>query len=365
LAFGKSLRISRWLFALWPSLFDIFLVAALVWLGYCAARLIFPENLFLRLSVPALLAFIPQTAFYSIDNDVLSPLCFGAAFICLVHLLRAQVPTVRLTIATGLALAATLLTKMTNLPLILVSMGAVLFKIWSLWKTGKLRIALPPITLLVLIAGLIAGGWMAWTKYNFGDFTGASVKGKHLGWTLKPFSEWWHHPIFTPRGTWTFLSHLLATFWRGEFWWHLRPLSLPWADLIYAISSLGLVALALVNFHFTERNHQSISRQALWLAFWSFSVTVAFFGFSSIIYDFGNCPNPSREYPYFVSGRLMLGTLIPFVLLFLYGFDCALKMIKNKWTKPLILAGMILSMLVLETVIDWPVFSNPYNWFHI
>jgi hypothetical protein len=90
-----------------------------------------------------------------------------------------------------------------------------------------------------------------------------------------------------------------------------------------------------------------------------------FFGFFSIIYDFGDCPNPSRDHPYFTSGRLMLGVLIPFVLLFLYGLDCVISPTKNKWTKPLVLAVMILSMLISEIVIDFPTFSNPYNWFHM
>jgi hypothetical protein len=230
---------------------------------------------------------------------------------------------------------------------------------------GKSRASLPAVTSLILTAGLFVVSWLAWTKYNFGDFTGASEKIKHLGWTLKPFGEWWHHPIFTPRGFWTFLSGLLETFWQGEFWWHRQPMASPVAGLVYVISSVGFVALALVNLFSRGGTISQPQRRALWLAFWSFFASVAFFGFLSIIYDFGNCPNPSREHPYFTSGRLILGALIPFILLFLYGLDCALNPVKNKWAKPLVLAGMILSMLILEIVIDWPAFSNPYNWFHM
>jgi hypothetical protein len=89
---GEGVRISRRLFALLGPVPEHLFVVALVWLGFVAARMIFPENLFLKIGVPALLAFFPQTAFYSIQNDVLSPLCFGAAFICLVKLLRADAP---------------------------------------------------------------------------------------------------------------------------------------------------------------------------------------------------------------------------------------------------------------------------------
>ncbi|MEI9961169.1 MAG: DUF2142 domain-containing protein [Limisphaerales bacterium] len=95
----------------WLRFLNMVLVAAAVWLGWLTARMIFPENLFLRLGVPALIAFLPQNSFYSIQNDAFSPLCFGAAFVLLLKWLQADAPNVRLGIAVGLALAATYLTK--------------------------------------------------------------------------------------------------------------------------------------------------------------------------------------------------------------------------------------------------------------
>ena len=80
----------------WVRFLNILFVIALVWLGFVAARMIFPGNPFLKIGVPALLTFFPQTAFYSIQNDALSPLTFGATFICLVKFLRADMPGVRL-----------------------------------------------------------------------------------------------------------------------------------------------------------------------------------------------------------------------------------------------------------------------------
>ena len=50
-------------------------------------------------------------------------------------------PGVRLGTATGLALAATYLTKISNLPLLAVSGAVVLFKILQLAKAAKLRAA--------------------------------------------------------------------------------------------------------------------------------------------------------------------------------------------------------------------------------
>src|ERR1039458_335144 len=112
----------------WLRFLKLLVVAILVCGDLRAARLVLPICRFLRLGVPALLAFIPQSAFYSIQNDVLSPLAFGAAFILLVRLLRAEIPGVRLGTLTGLALAATFLPKISNLPLLAVSgTGAIVF----------------------------------------------------------------------------------------------------------------------------------------------------------------------------------------------------------------------------------------------
>ena len=348
----------------WLRFLNLVFVAALVWLGYVAARLVFPGERFLRLGVPALLAFLPQTAFYSIQNDVLSPVCFGAAFILLVQLGRAEMPGVRLGTATGLALAATFLTKFSNLPLLVVAAFFMGFKIRQLTRAGTLRAAGPALLALALCAGLPMLGWLAWCKYNFGDFTGTAAKIQLLGWTHKPFGEWWHHPIFTPLGFGTFISKLMARFWRGEFLWHGQALASPVVDAIYAISSVCLVVLALAGLRpqFTATESQ---RHALWFGFWSFTAAIAFLGFLSLIYDFHNCVYPSREHPYFLSGRLMLGALIPFVMLYVYGLDRALSCVKTAWIRPLALAGIILFMLASEIATDWPVFSSQYNWFHM
>ena len=347
----------------WLRFLNLLVVAILVWMGFAAARLVFPGRHFLRLGVPALLAFIPQSAFYSIQNDVLSPLVFGAAFILLVRLLRAEIPGVRLGILTGLALAAAFLTKISNLPLLAVSGLVVLFKIGCLARSGKLRAAGPSLAALALCAGLPMIAWLAWCKHTFGDFTGTAAKIQFLGWTTKSFGEWWHHPIFTPHGLWTFVSGLMATFWQGEFLRHRQPLASPFVDAIYAISSIGFVGVAVIAL--VSRSATTSQRQALWFGFGSFIATVVFLGFLSILYDFQDCFYPSRAHPYFTSGRLMLGALIPFLLLYLYGLDCALCRVKNSWIRPLVLIGMILFMLISETIIDWRLFPNAYNWFHM
>jgi hypothetical protein len=85
--------------------------------------------------------------------------------------------------------------------------------------------------------------------------------------------------------------------------------------------------------------------------------------FLSVIYDYHG-DFPSRNHPFFTSGRLLLGALVPFMLLFVHGIDRALKNFGGR-AKFLVLAAIIAFMLISEITIDWPVFSNPYNWFHM
>lgn len=348
----------------WVRFLNVFLVAALVWLGFVAARMIFPDNLFLRLGVPALIAFMPQTAFYSIQNDVLSPLCFGAAFILLLRWLQADQPSRRLGILTGLALAATFLTKISNAPLLAVSALAVLVKMWRWFRARELRAASPTVLSLALCAGLPVMLWFAWCKIIFGDFTGSEAKIRFLGWTHKPFADWWSHPIFTLHGFWTFLSGNLTTLWQGEIMWHRKPLGLPGVDSVYAILSAGLLALALVALIQRPAVTTTSQSRVLWFTLGCFAASVVFFGWLSVIYDFQDCFYPSRAHPYFTSGRLLLGALIPFLILFVFGLDRALTRFGN-FAKFFMLTGIILFMLISEITIDWLIFGNPYNWFHL
>jgi hypothetical protein len=348
----------------WLRFLNILVAVALVWIGYVAAKLIFPGHLFLRMAVPTWLAFLPQSAFYSIENDVLSPLCFGLLLVCTYKWMCADVPSARLGFLTGSAFAATFLAKLTNLPLLMVTGVFIFFKTWHLHKDERLRVSCPALAAFSLSAGLPMAFWLAWCKYNFGDFSGSELKIEHFGWIHKPFSEWWHHPIFMPGGLWTFVSGLMSTFWQGEFWWHNKPMALPIVDMIYTITSICFVVMALIAHFSKTATETKLQHQALLFAFCSFVAMIAFFGFLSIIYDFNGCPNPSREHPYFTSGRLMLGSLIPFLLVFAYGLDHALSHFGSV-VKFSALAGMIFFMLTSEIIIDWPAFSNEFNWFHL
>ena len=347
----------------WLRFLNIPLIAALVWLSYATARMVFPENPFLRLGVPALLAFMPQTAFYSIGNDMLSALCFGITFFCLLQWLRSENPSLLQGAAMGLVFGSTYLAKGTNLPLLAVAAVAVLIKAWLDFRRKKFQVTIPALSAFVCCGALPVIGWTIWCQSNFGDLTGSKIKMEHFDWTTKPFNEWWQHPIFTPGGFWTYLSGQLGTFWQGEFEWLNQPMALFGTDNLYAVLTLLLLAATLPA-SLPRFSKTAPHNPALPLSMACFIAGLVFFGFLSVIYDFHNCPNPSREHPYFQAGRMILGALIPFLLLFVYGLERTLNHFGSaaKW---IALAAMISAMLVLEIATDCPVFPNEYNWYHL
>ncbi|HEY3660213.1 MAG TPA: DUF2142 domain-containing protein, partial [Candidatus Udaeobacter sp.] len=291
----------------WIRFLSVPLVAMMVWLGYKTARTIAPGRMDLWVGVPLLLAFIPQNVFYAMNNDVLSPLCFGALFLCILEWLRTKAPSFLLGALTGLAVAATCLTKLSNLPLVAVALAVIVARsIAIILRTP--RVGLIALAALISCAAIPVGTWMLRTKFHFGDLTGSTAKIGLLGWTRKPFGDWWQHPIFTPRGIWIFWSDLIASFWRGEVSWHGRPLRWRGADGFYAVSSLFLLAAATVGLR-RLAGLSVFQRQAIGSAILIFLAGVAFLALLSIQFDFGNCINPSREHPYFTSGRLLSGAL--------------------------------------------------------
>jgi Predicted membrane protein (DUF2142) len=358
---GKHLGLAGLQSLYWIRFLNVPLVAMMVWLAYVTARTIAPERMDLRIGVPLLVAFIPQNVFYAMNNDVLSPLCFGAVFLCMLQWLRTNAPGFSLGALTGLAVAATCLTKLSNLPLVAVVLAVVVARSIAI-------ILRTPRTGLIALAALISGAaipvgtWLLWIKFHFGDFTGSTAKISLLGWTRKPFGDWWQHPIFTPRGVWTFWADLIGSLWRGEVSWHGRPLRWRGTDGFYTISSLLLFAAAAVGLR-KQTGLSPFQRQAIGSAILIFLGGIVFLALLSIQFDFGNCINPSREHPYFTSGRLLSGALIPFVVVYVYAVSWILRGINT--ALPLVVLGLVVVfMTTSEILVDRVVFLSEHNWFH-
>ncbi len=348
----------------WVRFLNVLFNAALVWLGYVAAKLIFPDQTGLRLGVPLLIAAMPQDALYGINNDVLSPICFGLVFVCLTKWFSCSDPNVVLGIATGLSIAAAYLTKLSNLPLIVVAVAAILWWSVAAARAGKLRNAMPTLGAVLFCTATPMAAWLFWMKTHFGDFTGADSKAQLLGWTAKPFSDWWSHPIFTASGMWTFLSELIASFWHGEFMWHARTIGYKGMDLFYVLSSVGLLVIAAISLmRARAENTDSRQRRVLWIALACVIAAIGFLAFLSLQFDFGACINPSRARPYFFQGRLLLGALIPFAILYVYGLSSLLR------HKPdLVLGGVggiAIAITILDLLANRVAFTSAYNWFQM
>ena len=318
----------------WEKAFNLDGLSLLYWLRFLNALLILPlvlaragwpparfsrKTLLCRSWCQPSIAFLPQTTFYAVNNDILSPLTFGAAFVLLLTFWEAEIPGPGIAAATGLALAATFLTKISNLPLAAVAGGFVGLKFFLMWWNGRLRATLVPLLVFLPCAALPMAAWMAWCRTNFGDLTGSAQKVQFLNWAAKPFGEWLHHPLFSSHGFWYFLKTNLATFWQGEQLWHRQPLADPAVNLACVVLTLGALALTLAAL---LRPRSGLHHAAAWGGGFRFPVLyshVRFFALLSVRYDFQDCFYPSRALPYFTSGRLMLGMLIPFLILLRIG----------------------------------------------
>jgi hypothetical protein len=362
---GEFLGIGGGYLLYWVRFLNVILGAVLVWIGYLAARLVFPESRFARVAVAVLLAVFPQDTFYSIQSDVLSPVLFGLAFVGLIILWSNETFEAGWAVLTGLSVSATVLVKATNLPLLAVSVLAIAFRIVRVCRSGKFQSSVSAFAMLILCILLPTGFWMMWNISRLHDLTGVGPKASLMGWTAKSFSEFWPHPLFTLRGWKEFLGELLASFWRGEFTWFRQRLASPLADDFYVLSSLALIA---VNTPALFRRNSAVSpaqRAILWMALASFAAVVAFQAVCSMAFDFGPCEYPSRAHPLLTSGRLMTGALIPFLLLYARGLEKLFCWRGHTWIPWVALSVVVFVVMVSEIVVNRPAFSSLYNFFHL
>jgi hypothetical protein len=360
LKLGRALGLDSGSQLYWIRVLNVPCAAALVWLAYVTSRSVFPERRFPRVGVAALIALLPQDAFYSIQSDVLSPLCFGAAFLGILRLTRSDRPDARVGALTGLALAAAVLTKNANLPLFALAGAALLSDGRRRLAAGSLRDAAPALAWLSACAVLPFGAWLIRNQIVLGHFTGSAAQVALLGWTRKPVGAWWPHPIFTPRGLGFFLREIAVSLWRGEIVWQGRPLAWHSADTVYWISTM--VCLATIALPLLSRSHATPERRALRLAFASLLASLAFLALLSVAFDFGTSFYPSRHHPYFTSGRLVSGALIPFALLYVAGLDRLLCRVRTEWPRFALLAVILLFGTVSEAAVNRVAFASPYNW---
>ncbi|MGA2679984.1 MAG: hypothetical protein ABSF37_11905, partial [Sedimentisphaerales bacterium] len=158
----------------------------------------------------------------------------------------------------------------------------------------------------------------------FGDAVGAAASIKARTWTIKPLSEMFNHPILTPSGFIYFISDLTKTFWRGEFIWHAKIIASAFMDGFYVISSTVFLFAIILDKGRSDRSCRTALAGSLFVVI----ISIAFLAFMSMRYDFGTCFYPSVDKPYFTSGRLIAGVILPFLFLYIDGLHRILSKLR-------------------------------------
>jgi len=356
-ALGRALGATGGGLLYWIRLLSVAVFGSTVVLSWWITRRHGPNDLFIRLGVPAMLAFFPQSVFYGMNNDILSPL-LGILVIGLsLDLVRTNEPRRTLVAGVGLSAAAAVLSKLSNLPLLIFPALVIMARLLKVNAHAGLRRELGRVTALTLCVAAPLG-LFAW---HYGRLVMAVSQ---FSWTAVPFFRRFQHPLFTTNGFGDFMGHLAKTFWRGELIWHLQPLANQYIDQIFCVTSIVfLLAAATVNWIALRREHKVILCDcACYVALFA---SVGYLGYLSISFDFGRWYYPSREFPYFASGRLISSALVPFVYLYVRGIDATARALRRTNWRWAVLIALVSTAVVSEVALSREVVGSAYNWFHI
>jgi 4-amino-4-deoxy-L-arabinose transferase-like glycosyltransferase len=348
----------------WIRFLNVLLMAALVWVSYVFSRKFLQTNSQMRIALPLMVAFFPQDIFFAITADVLSPLLFAAAMVMLLAIYTEE-KNWQYHFLAGLAVAATFLTKASNIAIVLLAAVLFLNEMQRAVRQKRLKSKIVSLSVFASASIMPVALWLGRNYVLFGDFSGAAASIEARTWTAKPFKEMLNHQILMPRGASYFLAELTRTFWRGEFIWNNERIASGFMDWFYIISSALFISTSIIGFAFGKRKADSSYRAALSSGLLVIVVSVVFLAVMSMRYDFGQCFYPSREKPYFTSGRLIAGAILPFLLLYidgLYRFLSKLRLERYLFIAVAIIAGIVTTS---EIILSWPVFVSPYNWFYI
>jgi 4-amino-4-deoxy-L-arabinose transferase-like glycosyltransferase len=333
-----------------------------------------------------MVAFFPQDIFFAITGDVLSPVVFAAAFFMLLEICLNE-KSWYYHLLTGLLVAAAFLTKASNIAILALAAAVFLIKIKQAVSQKRLKQYLPSLSAFATAGAIPIVLWLGRNYILFGDAIGAAKSIEQRTWTLKPFGEMFNHPILTPSGLFYFLTELSRTFWRGEFVWHFKRIASGFMDWFYIISSAVFLTVSCWGFIFEKtrmdpsrrgprsprlRREASVEprsdkpcRACFAAGLFVIILSVMFLAVMSMRYDFGQCFYPSREEPYFTSGRLIAGTILPFLVLYIDGLRRILAKLRCASCLLIVVSVIVVTVTISEIVLTWPVFASPYNWFHI
>ena len=362
---GELLGLTDARLAYWIRFLNVLVYGLLVWTAYVFLRRLYAGNPLFYMGVPLMLAVFPQDVFYQMNNDILTPLLFTVAFYSLLRIYLEGNKSYWLHLITGLSVAAVVLVKFSNVT-ILVPMGIiVLMALRKARSAGELRKALPRIGVMLAAAAIPVALWLIRNYVVMGELGGGYEKAEFLGWTYKPLAEIFHHPIFTPAGAWVFVSELITMFWRGEMVWHVIRMAMSAADIFYIASTLLFTGAAVVALLWRREQRPAEERFAGWIGISVIAVSVLMMLAMSTVFDFGGCYYPSPDHPYFTSGRLMSGVMVPFLVLYISGLDFLMSRARLRINRLGVLLAIVVLITASEIAITLPAFHSPWNWFHL
>ncbi|MGE4608912.1 MAG: hypothetical protein AAEJ52_19425 [Myxococcota bacterium] len=352
----------------WVRGLNAALYFALVLASFAFCRAVYPNDSFVCLGVPVLLAVFPQDAFYYITPDALSPILGAAGLFAIVGVVASagerRVGSWLWAVA-GLICALAFLTKYTNAVLLAVfAVGTAVALIRGAGSSERAKLA----WMWCWVAFPIAI-WLGRNEILFGDWLATGVKLERLGWGTNPVSAYFQHPILTPSGLWIFVTELIPTFWRGELAWHRSPMLSACADAYYIASSIGYLSLAAWGFASRARAGKDDTTATLadGLSLAMLGLSIAVLAVLSMRFVFGEATNPTADNPYLSQGRLVSCALLAFVLLYVRGIGFASSMLPVRLRVPTawaLLACTLAVVVVSELQLSGSVFASEYNWFH-
>jgi hypothetical protein len=362
---GKGLGLTGGNLLYWARFFNVPVYIALVWLAYLFSKELLPHSRFVYLGVPCVLAFFPQDIFYGLNNDILSAPMVTLALYLLLRMVRIERPSPGLALGAGLSVAAAVLTKFANAPIFVVLAIVVVLKLGPSWWKKQPLAHLVPVVLLVAAASIPVACWLARNYFAFGDLMGFALNNRFKTWTPKPVSEYWHHPMFSLGGFLFFWRRLALTIWRGEMYWYGDDLAAAHIDAFYFYSSTVFLLIFGIAACVKRGSNRAEIRLAAGLCWLLFALSVAILVLVSVSFDFGTSFYPSRQLPFLPSGRLIMGSLVPFLILYLGGLEALLGWLRLSFMRIPVLIVIIDLMVMSQIGYSVQVFASQYNWFHL
>ncbi len=358
---GAAMGLSDWRLLYWTRFLNGILYGLFVWVSYRFVCQVYPEHRFLCVAVPALLAVFPQDVFFGMNRDVLSPLMCAAALLFMAKVLAGQRNQDRLLVIAFLFVGLSFLVELSNC--VLYGALAATMWLWASHSPKMLQDKMRVISAAILAATLPPSLWMLRNYLVLGNLTGSGAKLRYFGWTFKPFPDLLHHPLFTIHGLAYFLANLTRTFWQGEYTWHELPMTSRFADRFYVLSTAVLIAIFIIDLVRRRGTLSELHNWTGWQSLYLLGSSVLFMAATSVIFDYHNYGFPSRLSPFFISGRIISGALLPFAVVCSGALESLASRSRRAFVPIAVLACLLLFISISDIRTRAAAFSSPYNFF--